>query len=282
VPLIQLEFIFTGYAIYKVNRHWENYPMIGHKIITTKQTTLNLKFNNTIILLQTKTLVFALAVVFMFAINSATVFAATTPSALPKESPNELLNKATDELLEVINRDRSKIKDNPEYVFEVVKKYLIPHVDFVSAARWVLGKHERNASKKEKIQFILEFRTLMIRFYATALREYLINSESEIKKEMIRYFPVKLKKGATEVIVRSEIVPSSGKKVPIHFHMHVKKNKWKIFDVSVDGVSIITTYRTSFSSQIRKKGLTAVIASLKKRNASLSESVTVTNNEAAK
>ncbi len=214
--------------------------------------------------------------IFLLVINSASLFAADKAAiALPQD----ILNQATDDLLLVIGRDRERIQKTPDYVYDVVKKYLVPHVDFVSAARWVLGKHERGASKKEKIQFIIEFRTLMIRFYATALREYLINNEDDIKKEMIRYFPVKLKPGDKEVIVRSEIVPTSGKKVPVNFHMHIKKGKWKIFDVSVDGVSVVTTYRTSFSSQIRKKGLTAVIATLKKRNASLVKPVKLSNND---
>ncbi|MFV1982705.1 MAG: phospholipid-binding protein MlaC [Thiohalomonadales bacterium] len=213
------------------------------------------------------------ALLLLLSINATSVLAANATSEL---KPDEILHKATNELLVVINRDREKIKKNPDYVYDVVKQYLIPHVDFVSAARWVLGKYERTASKEEKIQFILEFRTLMIRFYATALREYLINNENEIKKEMIRYYPVTLKEGATQVIVRSEIVPTGSKKVPVNFHMHLKKGKWKVFDVSVDGVSIVTTYQTSFSSQIRKKGLSNVIAALKKRNAGLKEPETGT------
>jgi len=231
------------------------------------------------------TTLFNSGLVLLLLISTANVVGISDALAANKGvslAPNEILNKATDDLLVVINRDREKIKENPEYVYEVVKKYLVPHIDFVSAARWVLGKHERGASQKEKIQFILEFRTLMIRFYATALREYLINNEDEITKEMIQYFPVKLNKGDTEVVVRSEIIPSSGKKIPINFHMRMKKNKWKIFDVSVEGVSVVTTYRTSFSSQIRKKGLTAVIASLKQRNASLVDPVKLTNNDIKK
>jgi len=218
----------------------------------------------------------SLLMLFLFT-SSVTAFAAT-PTTAPTLQPHEILNKATNELLVVLNRDRAKIKESPEYVYVVVKKYLVPHIDFVSAARWVLGKHERSASLAEKKQFIREFRTLMIRFYATALREYLITSDTEITKDMIQYAPVKLKKGDTEVIVRSEIIPASGKKVPVHFHMHLKRGKWKIFDVAVEGVSVVTTYRTSFSSQIRKKGLLAVIASLKKRNASLVVPVKLTDN----
>ncbi len=212
-------------------------------------------------------------IAMLLLINSSVVFAKAT-----ELTPDKVLNIATDELLVVINNDKEKIKKSPEYVYEVVTKYLVPHIDFVSAARWVLGKHERTASLEEKKQFILEFRTLMIRFYASALREYLINSETDITKDMIQYKPVNLKEGEKEVIVRSEIVPSSGKKVPVHFHMHIKRGKWKIFDVSVDGISVVTTYRTSFSSQIRKKGLTEVIATLKKRNSSLIEPVELTNN----
>jgi phospholipid transport system substrate-binding protein len=213
-------------------------------------------------------------IALLLMLNSAAVLAKSS-----ELTPDKILNNATDELLVVINNDKEKIKNSPEYVFEVVKKYLVPHIDFISAARWVLGKHERGASLDQKKQFIIEFRTLMIRFYASALREYLINNETEIKKNMIQYSPVKLKEGDTEVIVRSEIIPSNGKKVPVHFHMHLKRGKWKIFDVSVEGVSVVTTYRTSFSSQIRKKGLDEVIATLKKRNSSLTEPVKLTNND---
>ena len=222
-----------------------------------------------------KNKLFSTVLISLLLINTASALAVTNT---PESKPDDILKKATDELLVVINTDKEKIKKNPEYVYDVVQKYLVPHIDFVSAARWVLGKHERDAEQKEKIQFILEFRTLMIRFYASALREYLINNEVEIKKEMIQYFPVELKEGQTEVVVRSQIIPTDDKKVPVHFHMHLKKGQWKIFDVSVEGVSVVTTYRTSFSSQIRKKGLAEVIASLKKRNSSLVEPVKLTNN----
>ncbi|MFV2060565.1 MAG: phospholipid-binding protein MlaC [Gammaproteobacteria bacterium] len=217
---------------------------------------------------------FYIIIAFLLLSNSTAILADDS-----NLTPDKILNKATDELLVVIEKDKEKIKNSPEYVYEVVTKYLVPHIDFVSAARWVLGKHERDASLEQKKQFILEFRTLMIRFYASALREYLINSESKITKDMIQYRPVALKEGETEAIVRSEIIPSNGKRVPVHFHMHLKRGKWKIFDVSVEGVSVVTTYRTSFSSQIRKKGLDEVIAALKKRNSSLTEAVTLTNND---
>jgi len=92
---------------------------------------------------KTKIFIFSLFILFVSTSNAFAIDSVTGPS------PDQILNNATDELLLVINRDREKIKNDPEYVMEVVKKYLIPHVDFVSAARWVLGKHERTAEKKE-------------------------------------------------------------------------------------------------------------------------------------
>lgn len=209
------------------------------------------------------------------------VFVSTSPVyAKPDNTavvgnPVDILTTATAKLIKIINQDREKIKQDPRHVQVIIENHLVPHIDFFAASKWVLGKHQRKASKAQIKEFYKQFRTLMIRFYATALREYLIDTNKTLTMKMVKFYPVKLSNEQKDVIVRSEVGSSAGKKVPVHYHMHIKRGKWKIYDVSVDGISIVSTYRTSFSTQIRKQGLEQLITALKARNASLSENMNV-------
>ena len=132
----------------------------------------------------------------------------------------------------------------------------------------MLGQYWDTASKAQKIEFIKTFRTLLLRFYSSALTEYL-NSHDEKLDMSLMTFQDPGAINSTEVTVRSEVKPKTGKPVPISYQLHQTKRGWQVFDVSVEGVSVITTYKTSFASEIQQKGLDAFIASLKERNEKL-------------
>ncbi len=197
-----------------------------------------------------------------------TLFVAGT--AWARRAPDEILTTAADEMITAIQKDAERINADPAELNRLIADILLPHVDMISASRLVLGKHWRGATRAQKKQFILEFRTLLVRFYSAALRDYLI--DHEVTRDMIRFQPLRAEPDATSVIVRSEVIPPNGQPVPVHYHMHLRRGRWQVYDVSVEGVSLITTYRSSFAGEIRQKGLDGLIASLAKRNRELMES----------
>lgn len=192
-------------------------------------------------------------------------FTETTPA-----SPNDalvLLRTTGHDMIETLNTKRDELKGNQKAVRKLVESSLLPHIDTITASKWVLGKHWRGASKEQKIIFIKQFRELLLTFYSSALAEYLIvRKDKPFDPEMFKFHPVRARDDDTEVTVRSVLIPDSGKPLPVHFHMHLTKKGWKVYDVSVEGISVVTTYRTSFATEIQQSGLDSLIQTLTDKN----------------
>lgn len=140
----------------------------------------------------------------------------------------------------------------------LIDEMVVPHFDFLRMSRWVLGKHWRRADDGQQTQFVDEFRKLLVRTYAQALAEY--------TGDQITYHPVQAASDADRVMVKTEIERPSGASIPITYRMHNKDATWKVYDVAVDGVSLVSTYRGSFANEIKKNGLDSLINDLAARN----------------
>lgn len=173
-------------------------------------------------------------------------------------APEEIVQTAMDQTIEVLRADQDKVKANPDYLVDVANKFVAPHFDFNRMSSWVLGKYWRKAKADEKTRFTKEFRVLLVRTYAKAL-----NDNYDKKIDML---PSRKKKGGKQVTVRTEVQQSAGFPIPINYKMYIKDDAWKVFDVSVDGISLVANYRTSFAKEIRKDGLAKLITRLSKRN----------------
>lgn len=178
--------------------------------------------------------------------------------ALAIQTPQELVQETTDKITGTLRADQDKIKADPNHLLEVVDGIVAPHFDFERMSSWVLGKYWRKAKADEKTRFASEFRTLLVRTYAKALND-------NYDKQIDMLAPRK-KKGGKQVTIRTEVQQSAGFPIPINYKMHIKNDAWKIFDVSVDGISLVANYRTSFAKEIRKDGLQSLIDRLAKRN----------------
>ena len=178
--------------------------------------------------------------------------------------PNTVLEMASRQMITAINSNHEKIMTDPSVVNGLVEDILMPHIDFISSSKWVLGKHWRRASKEQKLEFIRQFRSLLLRFYSTALAEYL--TSNTVSEDMFVFLPLRGDTNSKQVTVHSEIHASSGSIIPVKYNMHLTKKGWKVYDVSIEGVSMVTTYRTSFAAEIKQKGLDGLIASLAERN----------------
>jgi phospholipid transport system substrate-binding protein len=125
-------------------------------------------------------------------------------------------------------------------------------------SKWVLGRNWRSASEMQQAQFTDEFRILLIRTYARALLEY---SEEEIV-----YLPVQINPDSNIVVVKTTIQQPGSNSIPINYSMHLSDGEWKAIDVSIDGISLVATYRGSFASKIRKSGFDSLIKDLSEHN----------------
>jgi len=205
----------------------------------------------------------------VFALVFAMLFMANTQAQAKIQPPDELLKVATIKMLHSINDSRAEIKKSPAKLTSLVEEIILPHLDFIAASKMVMGKYWRTSEKQQKIKFIRQFRLLLLRFYSSALAEYLNGRDKDLKDNLIQYFPITLKDGETSMTVRAEVMPESGKAIPIHYRMHLTKKGWKIYDVSVEGISMITTYKNNFATQFRSDGVDALIASLEEKNKNL-------------
>lgn len=176
------------------------------------------------------------------------------PDALVKETAQKIMTKLRVER-ELINKDNQRL-------YALVDEIVLPHFDFERMSQWVLGKHWRGATPVQQQEFIGQFRILLVRTYSKALID---NVDQEV-----RYLPLRSETGATDVTVKTEIPQQSGFPIPIDYSMYLKNGAWKVYDVNIDGISLVANYRTSFANEIRKSGLETLIKSLADRNAQAS------------
>ena len=177
---------------------------------------------------------------------------------LAMQAPQDLVQETTDKITSVLRADQDKIKADSNYLMNVVDDIVASHFDFARMSSWVLGKHWRKAKADEKTRFAQEFRTLLVRTYAKALND---NYDKKIAMLPVR------EKG-DEALVRTEVQLDAGFPIPIDYRMYIKDGAWLVYDVSVDGISLVLNYRSSFSTEIRKDGLPKLIDRLAERNKS--------------
>lgn len=180
---------------------------------------------------------------------------AAAPMAL--DDPTAIVQTTTDKVLARVQDEKEVLQQDPLKMFNLVSELIFPHFDFAIMSQWVLGEHWGNADEQTRGAFVEQFRRLLVRTYATALLEF--------SDQTITYPPVDQKGGKTAV-VKQEISQPGSESIPIIYRVHNKSGAWKVFDVSVDGVSLVKTYRASFGSMIRDGGLDGLISSLSSKN----------------
>jgi phospholipid transport system substrate-binding protein len=175
--------------------------------------------------------------------------------------PQALVIKTTEQVLAEIQTKKKELSANPAKIYPLVDEILLPRFDFTQISRLVLGDHWKTATAPEKKSFIKEFRELLVRTYATALLSY--------SGQEIEYPPVKSAPNAKKVKIKTKVKNAGASAVPIDYSLYLSKSKkdWKVYDVTIDGVSLVSTYRTNFNSQIRRNKLAGLISDLKQRNA---------------
>lgn len=173
-------------------------------------------------------------------------------------SAYDLVKQTSDRMITALKNKGDELQQNPKLIYDLVDEIVLPHFDFERMSQLVLGKYWQRASADQKVQFAGEFRNLLVRTYATAMSEY---SDQEII-----FLPFRGDDNADDVTVKTEVDQKGGFPIPIDYSLFKKQGVWKVYDVSIDNVSLVVNYRTSFSSEIKQAGMEELIKKLQARN----------------
>lgn len=185
--------------------------------------------------------------------------------ALAEKSPVEVLKGMSDHVLEIIRQDPSVLDDKAR-LREIANEVVIPNVDFIALSQSVLGVEWRKATPEQRAVFEREFRSLLINTYLTSI------SRADYHGQSIKYLPMRSPPAGDRAEVDAEVEQPNGPLIHVQFRMYRRSGDgWKVYDVVVEGVSLVITQRSSFSSIIRDKGLDGLIAMLEERNTSGSD-----------
>jgi phospholipid transport system substrate-binding protein len=173
-------------------------------------------------------------------------------------APDVLVKNTANDVLAIVKSDKDIQAGDMSKITALTEEKILPQFDFNRMSRMVLGKYWNGATPEQKQQFIDQFRTLLIRTYASALSKY--------RDQTIEYKPLRANPEDTDVTVKTKILQPSGPAIPIDYSLIKNPEGWKVYDVVIEGVSLVTNYRGQFSSYARQGGLDEVNRQLVAKN----------------
>ncbi|MGQ0658432.1 MAG: MlaC/ttg2D family ABC transporter substrate-binding protein [Chromatiales bacterium] len=171
-------------------------------------------------------------------------------------APEQIVRSTTEQVLQALREDGAQ--EDRQRVYGIIEQMIVPHFDFEKMSRWVLGKNWKVGSPQEQSRFVEEFRRLLVRTYSSALMQY---TDQEVV-----FLPSHADGEGGTATVKTQVNQSGGPPVPIDYRLYERDGAWKVFDVAVDGVSLVANYRTQFNDEISAKGLSGLIDTLAARN----------------
>jgi phospholipid transport system substrate-binding protein len=187
--------------------------------------------------------------------------AAQAPAAAPaasasEQNPSDIVQTAAQGILKELDASRDMYRKDPSKVSALVDKYLLPHFDTEYAARLVLGQYWRTATDDQKKRFIDAFYHSLLTNYGAALADF--------TSDKLKVFPTNLAPGDDHATVRTEVKRDNGDRIAVNYSLRKEADGWKAYDVNIDGISYVKSYREDFGAQIQQKGIEAVITRLQK------------------
>jgi phospholipid transport system substrate-binding protein len=180
--------------------------------------------------------------------------APAAPAAGAAEGPTEVVQAAAQGMLTALDKDRDAYRKDPAKVADLVNQYLLPHFDTDFSARLVLGQYWRNASAEQRKRFVDAFYHSLLNNYGSALTDF--------TADRLKIYPTKVDADATRATVRTEVKRDNGDRVSVNYYLRKTPEGWKAWDVVIDGISYVNSYREDFAPQIESQGIDAVIKRL--------------------
>jgi phospholipid transport system substrate-binding protein len=175
------------------------------------------------------------------------------------EAPDELVKRTAEDVLTIVKTDKDIQAGDQQKIFALAEEKILPNFNFDRVSRLVLGKNWSRATPDQKTAFQKEFKTLLLRTYATALSKY--------KNQTIDYKPFKLMDGASTATVKTAIQQQGGQPIGVDYSLEKQvDSSWKVYDIIIEGVSLVTNYRGQFTQEIRQNGLDSLVKKLADKN----------------
>jgi len=178
--------------------------------------------------------------------------------AAAQEQPEALVRRVTDEVLAIVRSDKDLQNGNQAKVVELAEAKVLPHFDFERMTRLAVGKNWNQANDAQKQELVKQFRTLLVRTYSSSLSQY--------RNQTIDVKPGKTAPADKTATVRTAVIQQGGPPIPIDYSMEKADSGWKVYDVVIDGASLVTTYRGTFNDQVQRGGIDGLVKALQERN----------------
>ncbi|MHB1331016.1 MAG: MlaC/ttg2D family ABC transporter substrate-binding protein [Sulfuriferula sp.] len=173
-------------------------------------------------------------------------------------APDVLVKTTTQEVVAILKQDKDIQAGDTQKIYKLVDAKILPNFDFNHMTMLAVGKYWPRATPAQRQSLIQEFRTLLVRTYASSLTAF--------NNQEIEYKPFRMAPDATDVTVQTQVKQPGAQPIPIDYSMEKTSFGWKVYDVVIDGVSLVTNYRSSFGSEIRQSGIDGLIRTLASRN----------------
>lgn len=198
----------------------------------------------------------------LFAALASLLFAAGAwaADAAAQLAPDELIKHVAEQVLRDLDANRAEYKKNPQRVRAVVDKYMLPHFDTRYAGQLVMAKYWREATEQQRQRFIDAFYQSLLQNYGEAIIDF--------TPDRLRILPFKGDPKATTATVRSEVRRDNGQRIPVNYSLRKTPQGWKAYDVQIEGISYVKSFRTDFGAEMQQKGIDAVIQRLESQVAS--------------
>jgi len=178
-------------------------------------------------------------------------------------SPQEMVIETTDSLFKLLKEERERLKADPVFLRQQVDKLILPHMDFNAMIKLAVGKNWRKATAEQRGELEEQFRELLVSTYA--------NSLSEFAKHEIKFLPFRASSRKNRAQVRSKVLQAGAASISMVYRLRKKAASWKIYDITIDGISLVTNYRSSFTGEVSKNGISGLINVLQEKNQRLSD-----------
>jgi phospholipid transport system substrate-binding protein len=168
-------------------------------------------------------------------------------AAVAEISADELVKRTAEDVMSTIKSDKDIQAGNQQKIFALAEEKILPNFDFDRVCRMVLGKNWKSASPEQQAAFQKEFRSLLLRTYATALSKY--------KNQVIEYKPMRAEPGAKNVSVKTQILQPGGQPIAVDYSLVKGDNGWKVYDIVIESVRLVPNYRSQFRNENPTNGL---------------------------
>lgn len=182
-----------------------------------------------------------------------------TATAHAAMAPDELIKTTSEEVLTIVRSDPDIAAGDTSKIIDIVEAKVLAHFDFARMTRLAVGKNWRNASDPQREALTNGFRTLLVRTYAVALAQF--------RDRAVDYRPLDKAPNGPDVMVHTTVATPQGKPINMDYRMGAVGEDWKVYDVLVDGVSLVINYRSSFDATVSEKGIDGLVALLEEKNA---------------